>query len=634
MKKPLSSYAQFLYTYLRPQRGRFLWMVILLLSDIALRLVNPQIMRQFIDTALGDGSQEIIVRLALIFLGIAVVQQVVSVLTTYLSENVGWAATNAMRLDLARHVLNLDLTFHNQHPAGELIERIDGDVNALSNFFSRFMVQVFGNLLLLVGILVLMFVEDWRVGLALTVFTALTVFVVLRFRNIAVPHWKAERQASADLFSFLEERLGGTEDIRANGGRDYVLNRFFRLLRNLLNSSLKASLMLNFLLNSMWTLFSLGTAAAFAVGAWLFQQEIITIGTVYIIFQYTNMLSGPINALSHELGDLQKAAASIARARELLAEQSKLVDSPTPAPWPEDASPLELSFEQVTFGYDDQLPGSKPAAPSATSSGSSSSSDDKLVQEPGKSSSEESGPQAELEKEMVIQEVSFRVAPGAVLGILGRTGSGKTSLTRLIFRLYDPDSGAIRLRPAKCPQSADLRQIPLAQLRRQVGIVTQNIQLFNASVRDNLTFFNPAFSDEQIQQAIAGLGLEDWFAALPKGLDTVLASGEGGLSAGEAQLLAFARIFLRDPGLVILDEASSRLDPATEILVERAITRLITNRTAIIIAHRLATVQRADEILILQAGRVLEHGRREILARDPHSHFYHLLQTGLEEVLA
>lgn len=612
MKKTLASYAQFLSTYLRPQRGRFLWMVFFLLSDIALRLVNPQIMRQFIDTALGDGAQEDIVRLALIFLGVALVQQVVSVLTTYLSENVGWAATNAMRLDLAQHVLNLDLTFHNQHPAGELIERIDGDVNALSNFFSRFVVQVVGNLLLLVGILGLLFALDWRVGLALTIFTALTVLVVLRFRNLAVPHWKAERQASADLFSFLEERLGGTEDIRANGGRDYVLNRFIRLLRELLSRSLKASLMVNFLINAMWTLFSLGVAAALAVGAWLFQNEIITIGTVYIIFQYTNMLSGPINALSHELGDLQKAAASIGRARDLLQERSKLVDSPTPPPWGEDDSPLELTFEHVTFGYDDQLPGSKPTAPP-------------------NGESEEAEP---AEKEMVLQDVSFRVAPGAALGILGRTGSGKTSLTRLIFRLYDPDSGAIRLRPANCPQSADLREIPLAQLRQQVGIVTQNIQLFNASVRDNLTFFNPNYSDEQIHQAIAGLGLEDWFSALPNGLDTVLASGEGGLSAGEAQILAFARIFLRDPGLVILDEASSRLDPATEALVEQAVSRLTANRTAIIIAHRLATVQRADEILILQAGRVLEHGSRAALARDPNSHFYHLLQTGLEEVLA
>jgi ABC-type multidrug transport system fused ATPase/permease subunit len=166
-------------------------------------------------------------------------------------------------------------------------------------------------------------------------------------------------------------------------------------------------------------------------------------------------------------------------------------------------------------------------------------------------------------------------------------------------------------------------------------MVTQNIQLFNASVRDNLTFFDRNIPDERILQVLRDLGLWAWYTSLPEGLDTELESGGGGLSAGEAQLLAFTRIFLQDPGLVILDEASSRLDPATENLIERAVDTLVQDRTAIIIAHRLGTVQRADEILILEQGRISEHGPREMLAGDPRSRFYSLLQTGMmEEVLA
>jgi len=214
------------------------------------------------------------------------------------------------------------------------------------------------------------------------------------------------------------------------------------------------------------------------------------------------------------------------------------------------------------------------------------------------------------------------------MGILGRTGSGKTTLARLVFRLYDVTQGRIEL------GGVDVRQPALRALRQRVALVTQDVQLFQASVRDNLTFFNRDIPDDRILQVIADLELSDWFNALPDGLDTRLETGGRSLSAGEGQLLALARVFLRDPGLVILDEASSRLDPATEQRIERAIDRLLRDRTALIIAHRLGTVERADRILILEEGRVVEQGDREWLAQDSGSRFHSLLRTGLEEVLA
>jgi len=228
----------------------------------------------------------------------------------------------------------------------------------------------------------------------------------------------------------------------------------------------------------------------------------------------------------------------------------------------------------------------------------------------------------------VLDSVSFDLAPGKALGLLGRTGSGKTTLTRLLFRLYDPVVGAITL------GGVDIRDVSLNDLRGRVGLVTQDVQLFQASVRDNLTFFSRRIPDERILAVLKELGLWHWYESLPAGLDTVLDAGGKGLSAGEAQLLAFARVFLKNPGLVILDEASSRLDLATEQILERAIGCLLEGRTAIIIAHRLTTVQRADEIMVLEGGRVCEHGDRHTLVSDPASRFYRLLQTGLGEVLA
>jgi ABC-type multidrug transport system fused ATPase/permease subunit len=376
-------------------------------------------------------------------------------------------------------------------------------------------------------------------------------------------------------------------------------------MRTLLQRSLKAGTMINILLNTMLLLFALGTAAAFAVGAWLFYAEVLTIGTVYLIFHYTNMLERPINQIVRQLEDLQKAAAGIARIQELIQTESRIEDAGrldslpvgTLADLP--AGSLAVEFQGVSFGYQDNG-------------------------------------QDEAEVEMVLHDLSFTLEPGAVLGLLGRTGSGKTTLTRLIFRLYDPDSGMVGLGNGTSPSGTvtDLRHLPLAALRRRVGMVSQNIQLFHATVRDNLTFFDASVPDEQILRVIEELGLGEWLQSLPQGLDTELASGGGGLSAGEAQLLAFTRIFLQDPGLVILDEASSRLDPATEHLIERAVDRLVENRTAIVIAHRLGTVQRADEIMILDEGRICEYGPRAALAGDPTSRFYNLLQTGMEEVLA
>lgn len=228
----------------------------------------------------------------------------------------------------------------------------------------------------------------------------------------------------------------------------------------------------------------------------------------------------------------------------------------------------------------------------------------------------------------VLHDIDFTLPPGQILGLLGRTGSGKTTISRLLCRLYDTTEGAIRL------DGVDVRDLPLAALRRRIGVVTQDVQLFQATVRENLTFFDPRIPDERILRVVDEMGLAAWLERLPRGLDTPLEAGGGGLSAGEAQLLAFIRVFLRDPAVVILDEPSSRLDPATERLIERGVDALLCGRTGIIIAHRLATVQRADLILTLGDGRILEFGPRAELAHSSDSRFAALLRIGLEEALA
>jgi ATP-binding cassette subfamily B protein len=581
MRIPLKQYFELLATYLRPQRGRVALLAALLLTSIGLQLLNPQLIRYFIDTATAGGGLDALITAAVIFIAAALANQVLLVGATYLGENIGWTATNALRADLAEHCLRLDLSFHKARTPGELIERIDGDVNTLSNFFSKFVIHMVSNVLLLLGVLVLLFREDWRVGLGMTVFVAIAVGVLGRIRQIAVPYYTAWREASAGFFGFVGEALAATEDVRANGAGAYVLRRFHALLQAWLPIAQKASVAGSAMWMTTLAVFTLGNALAFGLGAYLFSTGAITIGTVYIIFHYTELLTGPIEQIRTQLQDLQKADAGITRVAELFRMPSKIIDGVgTPLP----AGALAVAFEDVSFAYEADEP--------------------------------------------VLHNISFTLAPGQVLGLLGRTGSGKTTLARLLLRLYDPAAGAVRL------GGVDLRAAGLDDLRRHVGLVTQDVQLFNASVRDNLTFFDHAISDARVRAVLADLGLGGWLAALPAGLDTELAAGNGGLSAGEAQLLALARLFLKDPGLVILDEASSRLDPATETLVEQAVSKLLAGRTGIIIAHRLGTVRRADTILILDDGHILEHGARAGLAADPTARFHQLLQTGLAEVLA
>ena len=594
MNIPLKQYGQLLAHYLKPQRPQVAVLAALLFGSIGLQLVNPQVIRYFIDTAHSGGAQQTLLLAAVLFITFSVVQRGVALGADTLAQTVGWRATNALRKDLMLHCLRLDMSFHKRHTPGELIERIDSDVTALANFFSRFSLHVIGNALLVVGILALLFREDARVGVGLAAYAALTIIALFAVQRLAVARWKAARQARAEQFGFLEERISGAEDIRAARAEPTMLRRLYALMRGVLRTGRAAFVMGNLIFGLSNLMFVIGYAAGLAIGVVLYSQEQATIGTAYLIVLYVGMLSAPMHKLREQAQDLQQATASIERVNELFALKP-LVRDVTSSEWrvTGDAAssrvtrhpslpqgPLSAEFRDVTFAYDGN--------------------------------------------ETVLHGVSFQLQPGKALGVLGRTGSGKTTLTRLLFRLYDPTVGSIRL------NGVDLRDIALAELRGRVGIVTQDVQLFQAALRDNLAFFNPRIRDEHIEHALKELCLWDWVMSLPDGLDTRQGAGGQGLSAGEAQLLAFARVFLKDPCLVILDEASSRLDPFTETLLERAIDRLFANRTGFIIAHRLRTVQRADDILILDDGRGVEYGSRVALASDPNSRFYSLLHASQE----
>ena len=581
MKLPRSQYWSLLIDYLKPQWIKVLLMALLLLSSISLQLISPLIMRHFIDTARSSGTLRELTQAGLLFISVGLIHQVVSAFSVYVSNDVSWRATNRLRSDLTLHILGLDMSFHSTHTPGELIERVDGDVDKLANFFSQFVIELLGCISLSVGILIVLCYEDWRLSTILAVFVGSYLIVHIRSQLISVPYWHAERQAYAGLSSFLEERLSGLRDIRANGAITYVMRRFHKVMRRAFITRFKADI----ITDVGWTIsnivFAVGYAVAMALSAYLFQINVITIGTVYLILHYIQMLHTPLNRIGHQVEDFQQVKVSVERVQELKRTEPKIQDGPG-AVLP--SGPLPVECRDISFSYQSE--------------------------------------------QLVLKNLSFHLSPGKVLGLLGRTGSGKTTLSRLLFRLYDISDGSI------CLGSTDIRNLQLFNLRRHIGMVTQEVQLFQASVRDNLTLFDRTIQDDQVLAGLQALGLESWYDTLPDGLNTELPPDGGGLSAGEAQLLAFTRVFLRSPGLVILDEASSRLDAVTESHLEQAMDTLLDNRTAIIIAHRLSTVQRADEIMILEKGRIKEYGEYENLVANPNSVLSGLLRTGLEEVLA
>jgi ABC-type multidrug transport system fused ATPase/permease subunit len=415
-------------------------------------------------------------------------------------------------------------------------------------------------------------VDVWT-GLVLAVTAVAGTAVMVRGRVAAVAAHEHEREINAQLYGDLEERLGGLEDLRANGAGGYAVHRLHHHSARSWRAARRASWRGDGSYAASAVVLALGTAGTLAAGIVLHQRGVITIGAVLTLYRYADMLRRPLETVAEQIKELQKAMAGARRAASMLATGPAIADGPDDGTGLA-AGALAVDVDAVTFSY---APGAPPA----------------------------------------LRGVDLHVPAGAHLGVVGRTGSGKTTLGRLLARTWDvaPEAGAVRI------GGTDVRALTLDALRARVAVVTQDVELFRASVRDNLTLFGRRAADDgELRAVLAEVGLDEWLAALPGGLDARLTGGHG-LSAGEGQLLAFARAFLADPAVVVLDEASSRLDPRTEQRITGATERLLAGRTAVVIAHRLVTLDRVDHVAVLDRGRVVEHGPRAALAADPASRY-------------
>jgi len=569
---------------LRPEARPLAAILAVLGAAMALRLALPIVLGMFADHALDGASVDHLTRLAGVYVVAALVGAALDLLVVWWSARVSWRAGNRLREQLAAHALRLEQAWHARHSPGQLIERIDGDVEAMAVFFADIAVRAAGNVVLIVGMLVVATVINPWVGLALTVTAVVGAAVMVRLRLAAVGALEAEREVNAQLYGDLEERLGGLEDLRANGAGGYAVHRLHTHSARSWRASRYASLRGDSAYALAAVVFAVGSAATLAAGILLQQRGVITVGAVLTLYRFSDLLRRPLQEIAEQLKEFQRAMAGARRASTVLATEPAIPDGPGDgAALP--AGPLAVDLEGITFSYG-------------------------------------------AERTPALRSVDLHLAPGTHLGLVGRTGSGKTTIGRLLVRFWDVEVGTVRV------GGVDVRDLRIAALRRRVAVVTQDVDLFRATVRDNLTLFGarPA-PDTDLWAVLGRVGLRAWAAVLPDGLDTRL-DGGAGLSAGEGQLVALARAFLADPDVVVLDEASSRLDPATEARIEAATTDLLAGRTALVIAHRLDTLAHMDEIAVLDRGRVAEHGRRVDLAGRPTSRYAALLRTtAVDDVL-
>jgi ABC-type multidrug transport system fused ATPase/permease subunit len=562
---------------LRPDALRWVALGAVLAAGSGLQLAGPLIVRRVVDVADAGSTTATITRLAVLFLIVALATQAVAVVVAWFATTTAWQTTNQIRMRMARHVLGLDHEFHRRHTPGELISRVDGDVTSVSDFLGEVVPTMASAAFLATGMLGVLGVLDWRIALGGLVYVLVSLIVVLRGGDRAVVEASDEMGALARLYGGIEERLTAAEDIRANGAGGHALWRFIEDSSGAVRSGLRRERAFLRLWWSVQGAVAAGSVLSLIASAWLLTRGTISIGTAFLLFQYTLLLKRPLEDVVQQLETMQKASGAMQRVVNLLAVETTIRDAGTISP---PAGALSVTLRGVSFEYDDERG--------------------------------------------VLHDIDLQLAAGRSLGIVGRTGSGKTTLSRLVLRLVEATSGSVQL------GGVAIADIPMGELRHRVAMIPQEVELVSGSVRDNVTLYDRAPSDADVADALRRVGL----TSLADDVHRRLGSAGVGLSAGEAQLMALARVWIRRPDLVVLDEATARIDPQTEALIESAVAEMMVDRTVIVIAHRLSTLHRMDEILVLHHGRVAEHDDRDRLAALGSSHFHRLLALALDDETA
>lgn len=572
-----NDFGSFLLKYLKGQNKIILLVGVFFIVNIALQIIAPQVLSHFIDSAKLGKPIQYVTLIILIYFGTVVINMIVSACESYTSQRFGWKITNEFRKDVLEHFLKIDMKQHEKWTSGEMITRLDEDVEGLFEYYYMLIFKLVGSVFLMIGVLIVLGHKNLLLALSMLGFCILGVWLFKTIQDYGINLY-VQRAAAASKFSgIMKEKIDNVVEIRTNGAVKYSIHNLNVAMKKAFKESFPAGMMYAKLWSASTILDAMGTSLFLGFSVVLWDKGLISLGTVYLIYTYSELIYGPLQNFRDYLKTLNEAKARLMRVKEMLDIKSEIIEGTSEI----DSKNITITIKNLSFGYSENID--------------------------------------------VIDNVSFELKPGERLGVMGETGSGKTTLAKLIARLYDFDRGEILL------NGISVKELTSENLSEHIAYCTQDVQMLHGTLRDNITLYNEDFSDDEIKFSIKQMGLEQWFQKFPEGLDTYFDMAENNLSAGEAQLLSIVRLFIRNPAIVILDEISSHLDTITEQRILSALDVLTKNRTVISITHKYLALRWVDKVMILNNGKIIERGRRVQLEKDQSSRFFSICKSLLQE---
>lgn len=547
---------------LEPYSGSLILVFILVLLYTLLGLVGPYLVGvaidDFIATRNTAGLLRTVLLMAAAYLGQWFFQSTSGVKMAVISQNF----LRDLRRRLFEHLQTLSLHFFDRNPHGELMSRLTNDIDAINLAISQNITQLFASLLSLVGILVMMLILNVPLALTTIILVPLLMFITGKIASRTRQGYRDLQHALGTMNGTMEESISGLRVVKAYGRNRSVIDTFTRENELVYSTGVVAKTYSSILMPLTAIMGNLIIVVLAAFGGWLALQDLVTIGVIATFIGYGQRFTQPLRQLAQLYNTLQSALAGAERIFEILEEKPLINDKP--------GAPLlgeingDVVFDHVDFEYVEDIP--------------------------------------------VLKDISLHARPGETIALVGPTGAGKTTVVNLLTRFYDINSGSIRI------DGHDIREIQKDSLRNQLGIVLQDTYLFSESVMENIRYGRLDATDEEVQEAARIANADHFIRSLPQGYDTVLSERASNLSQGQRQLLAIARAILADPAILILDEATSSVDTRTEIQIQRALLKLMEGRTSFVIAHRLSTIREADQVLVIDEGRIIERGtHRQLL---------------------
>ena len=570
--------------FARPYRLRLTLFVSLILLEAGLGAMTPLVYRQIIDVGIADERSRLVVGLAFVLVGLAVAGAAISLTQRWFSSRIGEGLIFDLRTAVFDHVQRQPVAFFTRTQTGSLVSRLNSDVIGAQQAFTSTLSNVVGSAATLTATLVAMFFLSWQITAMALVLLPLFLLPARRLAPKLSAITRERYQVDAAMGQTMTERfnVSGALLVKLFGRPDEESATFARRAGRVRDIGVTTSMFSAVVMVSLGLVAGLATALVYGVGGVFVIEGTLAIGTLVALTAYLNRLYGPITSLSSAQVDIMTTLVSFERVFEVLDLQPAIAEQPDAVELPD--GPTAVEFDTVSFRY--------PSAAEVSLASLESIDSDRLSSEPGA---------------MLLHDLSFRIEPGQMVALVGPSGAGKTTIAGLVSRLYDATGGTVLL------ADTDVRTATIQSVRERVGVVSQDAHLFHDTLRANLRYARPDATDDELIEALRAAQVWDLVSELPDGLDTLVGDRGHRLSGGEKQRLAIARLLLKDPAVVVLDEATAHLDSESEAAVQRALSAALVGRTSLVIAHRLATVRDADQILVIESGRIVQRGTHEQL---------------------